>query len=77
MVHNVATMTLDTISACVITLVALLTSSPVMQRKEHILNVSALQRVYHSKVVASEKTVFKVKVRLEHTNKPYESYILG
>jgi hypothetical protein len=40
-----ATMTLDTIVAFVIPLVALLTSSPVMWRKEHVWYVSVLQRV--------------------------------
>jgi hypothetical protein len=46
LVHTVAIMALDTTVAFVIPLVALLTSSPVMCRKEHLWNVSVLHRVF-------------------------------
>jgi hypothetical protein len=45
LVYIVLTVTLDHIVTFVIALVALLTSSPMMWRKEHLWNVSVLQRV--------------------------------
>jgi hypothetical protein len=49
--HIVGTMTLNTIVAFVILLVALLTSFTVMWRKEHLWNFSVLPRVYVSNLV--------------------------
>jgi hypothetical protein len=47
----VATATLDTIVAFVIPSLALLTSSPVMLRKEHLWDSSVLQRIHLSDFV--------------------------
>jgi hypothetical protein len=60
--HIVATMTLytsvasDIIVSFVIPLVALLTSSPVMWREEHLWNFSVLERVHLSNLVNKELT---------------------
>jgi hypothetical protein len=49
--HIVAEVSLGTIVAFAIPLVAVLTSSPVIWRNEHIWNFSALQRVHISNSV--------------------------
>jgi hypothetical protein len=59
--RTVVTITLDTIVAFgdivafIILLVALLTSSPVMWRKEHIWNFSVLHRQCHSEKYVGNK----------------------
>jgi hypothetical protein len=66
--HTVATMTMDTTTAFVIPLVALLTSSPVMRRKEHHWNASVLQRVHIPSLVIfcspNKKWVIFIKIIL-------------
>jgi hypothetical protein len=52
--HIIATMTLDTIVAFVIRMVALLTSTPVMMREEHLWNLCVLQRVHLPNLVEQD-----------------------